>query len=185
MSLTIRSIVLCMLIFGVAVVLAAEKDKIAELRRRAEQGDATVQIELGWAYENGNGVPKDYAVALIWYRRAAEQDDALGQMLLGNMYYNGNGVSRDYLESTEWFRRAAEQNLAIAQYSLGVMYLKGNGVHQNYIIAHFFFNLAGAKGLEMARKARDLLAEEMTVKQINEAQRRAREWNETFTSDNQ
>ena len=74
---------------------------------------------------------------------------------------------------------------ALAQYNLGVMYLKGNGVHQNYISAHVLFNLASANGLEMARKARDLLAEEMTVKQINEAQRRAREWHEKFASDRQ
>ncbi len=88
MSLVIRSVALCMLIFGMAVVLPAEKDKIAELRHRAEQGDVTAQIEVGWAYENGNDVPKDYAIALIWYRRAAKQDIALGQMLLGNMYYD-------------------------------------------------------------------------------------------------
>ena len=58
------------------------------------------------------------------------------------------------------------------------MYSTGKGVPQDYVAAHLFFNLAGAKGDEEARKARDVLAAKMTVAQIAEAQRRAREWKE-------
>ena len=35
-------------------------EDISDLRQRAEKGDAVAQCHLGVAYENGNGVPKDY-----------------------------------------------------------------------------------------------------------------------------
>jgi hypothetical protein len=34
---------------------------------------AEAQTDLGWAYENGAGVPQDNTQAVAWYRKAAEQ----------------------------------------------------------------------------------------------------------------
>ena len=42
-------------------------------RPLAERGDASAQAALGAFYENGKGVPQDYAKAVKWYRLAAEQ----------------------------------------------------------------------------------------------------------------
>ena len=42
-------------------------------RSLAEQGDPTAQEHLGVMYENGQGLPQDYAEAVLWYRRAAGQ----------------------------------------------------------------------------------------------------------------
>ena len=41
-----------------------------------------------WAilYENGKGVPQDYAEALKWYHKAAEQGNAYSQNNVGRMY---------------------------------------------------------------------------------------------------
>ncbi len=39
----------------------------------AEQGDADAQNKLGFMYDDGLGVPQDYAEAMKWYRNAAEQ----------------------------------------------------------------------------------------------------------------
>jgi hypothetical protein len=41
----------------------------------------------------GNGVTRDYAQAVEWFRKAAEQGDAMVQYNLGVCYENGNGVS--------------------------------------------------------------------------------------------
>ena len=41
--------------------------------KAAEQGDAEAQTSLGLMYDNGKGVPQDYAEAVKWYRKAAEQ----------------------------------------------------------------------------------------------------------------
>jgi uncharacterized protein len=35
--------------------------------KAAEQGYKSAQIDLGCAYSNGNGVPKDYVQAYIWF----------------------------------------------------------------------------------------------------------------------
>jgi TPR repeat protein len=45
-------------------------------RKAAEQGDAFAQNNLGYMYQYGYGVTKDYAEAVKWYRKAAEQGDA-------------------------------------------------------------------------------------------------------------
>ncbi len=123
------------------------------------------------AYQRG-----DYATALKEWRPLAEQGDAGAQFNLGVMYDDGRGVPQDDAEAVRGYRRAAEQGYAEAQFNLGLMYLKGRGVPQACVQAHMWVNLAAAQGIEDARKARDLLAEQMTPAQIAEAQRLAREW---------
>ena len=170
------SLMLCTIIFSSAETLVAQSDEIDELRRAADQGHAKAQNNLGTAYAKGEGVPQDYAQALVWYRLAADQGHAKAQNNLGTAYAKGEGVPQDYAQAFAWFRRAADQGDGVAQYSLGVMYVNGHGVPQDYVTAHTFYNLAGANGYEDARKARDNLAAMMTAEQIAEAQRRAREW---------
>ncbi len=56
------------------------------VKEQAEQGDAVVQISLGWMYEKGQGVEQDYTKAVSWYRKAAEQGYAEAQFNLGLIY---------------------------------------------------------------------------------------------------
>ncbi len=118
----------------------------------------------------------DYDTALKEWWPLAEQGDAKPQNALGVLYREGKGVSQNFREALRWFRLAAEQGYAGGQYNLGMMYEKGRGVRKNYVQAHMWTNLAVAQGHELARKARDLLAEKMTPAQLDEAQRLAREW---------
>ncbi len=85
------------------------------------------------------------------------------------------GITQDYAAAIRWYRKAADQGNADAQYHLGVMYDKGRGVTQDYIQAHMWYSLATARD-DTHAKDRDLLAEKMTLAQIAEAQRLAREW---------
>ena len=39
----------------------------------AEQGDADAQSNLGWMYENGQGVPQDYVLAHMWFSLSSSQ----------------------------------------------------------------------------------------------------------------
>ncbi len=41
--------------------------------RHESQGHPQSQHNIGSMYNNGEGVPQDYAEAMKWYRRAAEQ----------------------------------------------------------------------------------------------------------------
>ena len=45
----------------------------------AEQGDADAQVNLGFMYKSGHGVPRDAAEAVQWFRRAANQGNAEAQ----------------------------------------------------------------------------------------------------------
>ena len=47
----------------------------------------------------GQGVARDDAEAIRWYRKSAEQGYATGQNGLGMMYLLGRGVSKDEAEA--------------------------------------------------------------------------------------
>ena len=64
-----------------------------------------------------------------------------------------------------------------AIYDLGVAFSTGShGVACDLIEAHKWFNIAASRGHEEAGWCRGDIAEEMTAREIAEAQRRAREW---------
>ena len=72
---------------------------------------------------------------------------------------------------------AAAQGDIAAYYDLGVAYSTGShGVQCDLIEAHKWFNLAAVAGHEESAWCRADIAEEMTAREIAEAQRRAREW---------
>ncbi len=80
---------------------------LGEFRVLAEQGSARAQYNLAFMYDNGTGVPQDYAEAVRWFRKAAEQGVAKAQFGLALMYYNGLGVPQDYVQAHMWFNLAA------------------------------------------------------------------------------
>ena len=69
--------------------------------------NAQTQFERGKRYEKGDGVPKDIAQAVIWYRKAAEQGYAKAQNNLAVLYAMGQGVPQDYKQAHAWFSVAA------------------------------------------------------------------------------
>lgn len=68
-------------------------------RKKAEQGDAGAQYDLGLMYDNGQGVAQNYKEAVKWYKHSAEQGHAEAQNALGIVYANGQSVSQDYEEA--------------------------------------------------------------------------------------
>jgi TPR repeat protein len=72
---------------------------------------------------------------------------------------------------------AAAQGDTSAYYDLGVAFSTGShGVVCDLIEAHKWFNLAAARGHEEASWCRADISDEMTAREIAEAQRRARQW---------
>ena len=69
-----------------------------------------------------------------------------------------------------------------ALYDLGIAYSTGSGgVDVDLIEAHKWFNLAALNGSVQAQECRADIAEEMTAREIAEAQRQARAWLADFT----
>jgi len=72
---------------------------------------------------------------------------------------------------------AAAAGDASAYFDLGVAFSTGShGAPCDLIEAHKWFNLAAVGGYDDAAQCRADVAEEMTAREIAEAQRRAREW---------
>lgn len=70
-----------------------------------------------------------------------------------------------------------EQGNIDALYALGVAFSTGShGTVCDMIEAHKWFNIAASKGHEEASWCRADISDEMTAREIAEAQRRAREW---------
>ena len=114
---------------------SAAKYDIAEIKAKAESGDAEAQLNYGGACLNGDGVAKDSAAAAKWFRKAADQKNILAQYNLGICFMNGQGVAKDAVEAAKWVRKAAEQNLPIAQFYLGAYYAYGEGVGKDDVEA--------------------------------------------------
>src|SRR5438445_688560 len=91
------------------------KTALNQLRVRAEQGNVDAQFDLGFMYQNGDGVPKDSAQAVQWYRRAAEQGYAKAQYNLGLLYRNGDGVPKELVTAYMWFSLVAGQGIEPAK----------------------------------------------------------------------
>ena len=125
--------------------------------KAAIQGNANAQIILGFMYENGEGMTKNFDEAVKWYRRAADQGYAIAQNNLGDIYYYGKGVTRDYDKALNWFRKAADQGYAEAQNNMGYMYEKGLGLPINYDMAEIWYRKAAEQGHVEAQKALDRL----------------------------
>ena len=72
---------------------------------------------------------------------------------------------------------AAAQGDITAYFDLGVAYSTGShGAQCDLIEAHKWFNLAAVAGHEEAQMCRADVSDEMSAREIAEAQRRAREW---------
>ena len=72
---------------------------------------------------------------------------------------------------------AAAQGDVSSLFDLGVVYSTGShGVQCDLIEAHKWFNIAAARGHEEAAFCRADVSDEMTAREIAEAQRRARQW---------
>ena len=72
---------------------------------------------------------------------------------------------------------AATQGDASAYFDLGVAFSTGShGAQSDLVEAHKWFNLAAARGHEDAAHCRADISDEMTAREIAEAQRRARQW---------
>lgn len=64
-----------------------------------------------------------------------------------------------------------------AYYELGIAYSSGSeGTEVDLVQAHKWFNLAAMSGNERAQECRAEISDEMTAREIAEAQREARAW---------
>ncbi len=140
--------------------LAKSPELAAQLyRRAAQQGHSGAQNWLGFSYQFGFGLTRDYARAVNWYRKAAEQGYPPAQNNLGMLYLSGKGVSRDLLKAAQLFRAAVKKRYSWAENNLGGLYEMGWGVRRNSKRAKDLYRSAAASGNAQAKKNLKRLAD--------------------------
>jgi len=144
---------------------------------KANRGDASSQMWLACAYEQGWFGKTNFPEASKWFRRSAEQGDPDAQNALGQMYEDGEGVTQNYVLAAKWYRKAAEHvpNLGGAgqgRNNLGMLYLDGQGVPKDYVQAYMWFRLADFE----SNPNLSLAKAHMTPEQILDAERLVEDW---------
>jgi TPR repeat protein len=149
-----------------------------EIRLKAERGDPQAEFHLGWKYQKGKGMSKDFGKALTWYRKAAEQGHVRAMNNLGGLYARGEGILQDYRQAIYWYKQAAEAGDAIAQWNLGPLYYSGLGVAPDRTASYMWITIAVETGLRSWRHrlARFSIGIFLTRKQRIEARKLAEEW---------
>jgi Sel1 repeat len=138
----------------------AEKTTATAERTRAaaDKGDAEAQLELGYMYASGQGVPRDDAEAVKWYQKSANQGFGPAQIALAFMYRDARGVAQDNVQADMWFTVAAsEESTTVNKFTPDVAMFREIRT-QNAI------------------KYRNDIEQRMTPEQIAEARKRAGEW---------
>lgn len=126
--------------------------------KKAEQGDATSQFELGTLYYYGTlSIKGDMDRAIYWYERAAQQGNIASQSQLGYVCYYL--IPYRLNQAFYWCQRAAEQGHVGSQLQLGGMYLNGHGTKQNDFLAAYWFNQARVNGYPLTDQLDGLIAD--------------------------
>jgi hypothetical protein len=76
---------------------------------------------LGLMYLKGQGVDKDYKMAMVQFKKAANRNYPPAQYQLGNMYLKGQGVKKNNTEARKWFQKAADAGYKNAEKALKSM----------------------------------------------------------------
>ncbi|MGA2561643.1 MAG: tetratricopeptide repeat protein [Terracidiphilus sp.] len=128
--------------------MTANKGMDRELLVRANAGDATSQYLVGFAYQNGVGVPKDLAQAAKWFLKAADGGNPRSMEILGTLYEGGlGGLPKDDVQAVSWYRKAAEAGRALSMARLGSMYEAGRGgVAKDDVQAESWYRKAAEAG---------------------------------------
>jgi TPR repeat protein len=71
----------------------------------ASEGDVNAAFNLGTVHQHGDGVARNPAEAMKWYRIAAERGDRESQSRLGAMYLNGEGTAKNEKEGWRWINQ--------------------------------------------------------------------------------
>lgn len=150
------------------------KQKIAELLKKADAGDAEAQDELAERYAAGDGLPKDSVKAADLFQKAAAKGIAHAQYRLSQMYGRGEGVPADSARAADLLRQSAANGYARAQAALAAMYAKGENVARDEVLAYAWATLAMRQGDEQAKQLHDSV--KLTTLLRDEAEQLAARW---------
>ena len=99
------------------------------LKKKADQGDAISQNDLGHMYLDGfpdYNIEQDTDKAIYYLSKAAAQNQVNAMTTVGWVYFEGtHGAPVDYEEAVGWNKKASDLGCSIASYNMGLFYYGG------------------------------------------------------------
>ena len=142
----------------------------------ALQGDLNACYQLGYIYENGEGVATNEPEAIRWYTKAATNGSPESQFNLAMMMEQGRGCSVNLRKAFYWYEQAANQGDIEAQFNLGVCFTSGKGCDVDIVKAHMWFTLAARKGDPDSIANRDILFKRLKPEQVQLSKQMVSDW---------
>ena len=81
-------------------------EAVALLKPLAQSGDPLAQFAIAVMYDDGRGMPQDFARALSWYSKAAHRGLVDAQYMMARFYGRGRGVKQNPSSAFLWFNIA-------------------------------------------------------------------------------
>ncbi len=125
--------------------------KFAQIKKKAETGNAQAQTILASCYDLGRNVAPNRNENIHWLTLAANQGYAPAESQLGHIYLYGSGIPADYQQALVWANKAAQQGEPEAQRDLAFMYERGFGVQADARQAVFWNRQAAQQGERIAQ----------------------------------
>ncbi len=168
-------LVTCLLVFPCHALAQFAADPAADLRSRAEAGEAAAQFELGFRLLSGHGAAADTVEAATWYLRAAEQRVPDAEAGIAILYLEGEGVPQDIFASHRWAKRAANHGHFLGYYALSRIHLVdiGDGPDSTYACACAI--VAATSGLADLERWRDAIEATLSADDLAWAMKTAAE----------
>ncbi len=83
-------------------------DQIEIFSKACESGDAKGCFNLGFVYNTGKGLKKDYVKARKYYLISCDAGYARACTRLGLLYGEGKGIKKDMTKANKLFKKACE-----------------------------------------------------------------------------
>jgi len=117
------------------------------------QDNAAAQFLLGYMYEHGERVPRNYGKAAENYRAAAFHGHSIAENNLGSLYQHGQGVPKNIGKAFGWYLASAQHGNPVGQCNLATLYYLGSGVPSDYQEAARWFRAAADSGSSEAQNS--------------------------------
>jgi hypothetical protein len=136
---------------AVLIDRGAGRDGLQMLQKAVDGGSGEGAEQLGLAYAEGRGVPRDDGRAVELLQKAAATGLRRAQLNLGTLYFRGQGTPRDLIQARAWLEKAASDNDPYALYALARAMDDGQGtVSPDAVRAADLYRRAAEKGHPLA-----------------------------------
>ena len=148
------------IILAAILLSGLHAETFLDVEKRCYSGSMVDCYELGYMYQEGEGVRQSFYSAARLFRMVCNAGEPKDLYLdacyeLGFIYFLGNeaGIKQDFRYAMELFSNACDKGEAKSCYQLGMMHFNGDGVRKNRASAKDYYNKACSLGLNDGCKA--------------------------------